>query len=276
MNRRRFLRTAAVGGLAVPVAAAGWGLAESTALRVDRVDVPVPNLPPAFRGLRLAFVTDIHHGRFVSADDVTGIVRTTLALDPDLIVLGGDYTGDVLGESRHIEPCLDLLRPLSAPLGVYGVLGNHDNWRGRTLTQRGLERAGVEELTNRGVWLRRSGDRLRLGGVDDLWTGPTDVAAAVGPASPDEAVVLVSHNPDLAEVVRDRRVGLVLSGHTHGGQAVIPGYGSPVVPSRYGMKYARGLVDAPATRVYVSAGTGMTGVGMRFNCPPEISLLTLV
>ncbi len=276
MNRRSFLRLAAAGGVVAPVAAVGYGLAESNHLRIDRATVAVPHLPPAFRGLTVAFVTDLHHGRFVSAVDVSDVVRTTLALSPDLVVLGGDYNGDVVGEAKHIAPCLDRLSPLAAPLGVYGVLGNHDNWRGRTATQAAMRRAHVEELTNAGVWLRRGGDRLRLGGVDDLWTGTADVAAALGDATADDAVLLVSHNPDLAETVRDRRVGLMLSGHTHGGQVVVPGYGAPVLPSRYGQKYARGLVEAPATQVYVSAGTGMSGIGMRVNCRPEVSLLTLV
>lgn len=276
MNRRRFLQSAVAGGVVAPLVAAGYGLAEADRLRVDRLDVSVPNLPPGFRGLRVAFVTDVHHGRFVSLDDVAGVVRTTLALAPDLIVLGGDYNGDVQGESLHIEPCLDVLGSLRAPLGVYGVLGNHDWWRERRLTQQAMKRAHVEELTNAGVWLRRGGDRLRLGGVDDLWTGHADPRAAVGAATAEDAVVLVSHNPDLAETLRDPRVGLVLSGHTHGGQVVLPGVGSPWIPSRYGMKYARGLVDAPLTRVYVSAGTGLSGFGVRFNCRPEVALLTLV
>jgi hypothetical protein len=276
MNRRRFFQSAAAAGVAAPVAVAGYGLAEAGHLRVDRVTVPVPSLPAGFRGLTVAFATDIHHGPHVSADDVTGVVRTTLALEPDLIVLGGDYNGDRRNESQHIEPCLDILSALRAPLGVYGVLGNHDNWRGRALTQTAMRRAHVEELTNAGVWLRRGNDRLRLGGVDDAWTGKVDIAAAVGPAMAEDAVVLLCHNPDVAETLRDRRVGLVLSGHTHGGQVHIPGYGSPVIPSRYGQKYAHGLIEAPATQVYVSAGTGMSGVGMRFNCRPEVSLLTLV
>lgn len=276
MNRRRFLQLAAVGGIVAPVSVAGYGLAEADNLKVDRVTVALPNLPPSFRGLRVAFVTDLHHGRFVSEEQIAGIVRTTLSLDADLIVLGGDYNGDVLGESRHIEPCLAILGDLSAPLGVYGVLGNHDWWRDRQLTRQAMRRGHIEELTNAGVWLRRGGDRLRLAGVDDLWTGRADVAAAIGSATATDAVVLISHNPDLAETLRDNRVGLMLSGHTHGGQVVLPGIGSPWIPSRYGMKYAHGLVEAPATQVYVSAGTGMSGIGMRMGCRPEVSLLTLV
>lgn len=209
MNRRRFLQLAAAGGVAAPVAAAGYGLAESNHLRVDRVAVPVLNLPPAFRGLTVAFVTDIHHGPFTSEDEVSGVVRTTLALEPDLIVLGGDYHH---ADGKFIPGCFDRLAALRAPLGVYGVLGNHDHWRGLQATKAGMRRAHVEELTNGGVWLRRGSDRLRLAGVDDLWTGKPDAVAAVGDASAGDAVVLVSHNPDLAETLRDRRVGLVLSG----------------------------------------------------------------
>jgi predicted MPP superfamily phosphohydrolase len=139
-----------------------------------------------------------------------------------------------------------------------------------------MKRAGIEELTNRGVWLKRNGGRLRLAGVDDLWEGTPDLSAALGDATARDACILLSHNPDFAETLTDQRVGLVLSGHTHGGQVAIPGYGAPVVPSRYGMKYARGLVEAPATQVYVTAGVGMTILPVRANCRPEIGLLTLV
>jgi uncharacterized protein len=86
---------------------------------------------------------------------------------------------------------------------------------------------------------------------------------------------VVSHNPDFAETLTDRRVGLMLSGHTHGGQVSVPGMANPFVPSRYGMKYAHGLVEAPATKVYVSKGLGLTALPMRFNCPPELTLITL-
>ncbi len=233
----------------------------------------IPRLPAAFQGTTVAFLTDIHHGPYVSLDYVTAVVRTTALLNPDLIIHGGDYS---LREGRYIAPCFEVLAGLSAPLGVYGVLGNHDYWHGLKETRAGMVAAKVEELTNRGLWLRKRGDRLRLAGVDDLWAGKPDLAAALDDATPTDACVLVSHNPDFAEVLTDRRVGLVLSGHTHGGQIVVPGVGAPWTPSRYGMKYASGLVEAPATRVYVSRGLGLSSVPMRGFCRPEITLLTLV
>jgi predicted MPP superfamily phosphohydrolase len=111
--------------------------------------------------------------------------------------------------------------------------------------------------------------------VDDLWHGQQDLDAALGDATDDDACVLLCHNPDYAEKLRDRRVGLMLSGHMHGGQIVLPGLGYHCIPSRYGLKYLQGLVQAPCTRVFVSRGLGTVGLPLRIRCRPEINLLTL-
>lgn len=273
MNRRMFLKSAVATAIpATPIAAASYGMYEASSVRIERPSLPLPNLPVAFDGLRVAFLTDIHHGPYVSLDYVTSLVRTTLALCPDLIVLGGDYSSH---ESRYIGPCFDVLGGLKAPLGVYGVLGNHDYVDGLSQTRSGFRRAGIMELTNAGVWLDRGTSRLRLAGVDDLWHGSPDLCSALGDARASDACLVLSHNPDFAELVRDPRVGLVLSGHTHGGQINLPLIGAPVVPSRYGQKYARGYVQAPATHVYVSRGLGTATPHIRWNCPPELTLLTL-
>jgi predicted MPP superfamily phosphohydrolase len=240
-------------------------------VKIDRQTLPLPRLPRAFDGTTVAFLTDLHHGPFTSLDYVASVVRTTLALDPDLIVLGGDYS---LKHGKYVRPCFEVLAALKAPLGVFGVLGNHDYWHGLDATREGMKAAGVAELTNAGVWLTRGSDRLRLAGVDDLWTGRADVRPALGDATRDDACLLVSHNPDFAETLRDPRVGLVLSGHTHGGQVVFP-TGAPFVPSRYGQKYLKGLVQAPEARVYVSRGLGTSGVPVRIGSRPEINLITL-
>ena len=160
-------------------------------------------------------------------------------------------------------------------MGVYGVLGNHDYWHGIVETRAGMKAAGVTELTNTGVWLKRGSDRFRLAGVDDLRSGRVNVSAALGDATRDDACLLISHNPDLAETLREPRVGLMLSGHTHGGQVVFPIGGAPYVPSAYGSKYLRGLVRGPETLVYVSRGLGTSGVPVRIGSRPEINLITL-
>lgn len=276
MNRRHFFQSVAritTATVAVPTIGACYGFAASTNLKIDRQTLTLRNLPANFQGMTVAFVTDIHHGPFVSLDYVAGIVRTTMTLNPDLIVLGGDYSHR---DSKYIAPCFDILKCLSAPLGVFGVLGNHDYMHGERLTRDGMKKANVTELTNSGVWLARHGERLRLAGVDDLWHGRPDLTKALADTRLTDACVLISHNPDFAETLTDRRVGLVLSGHTHGGQIVLPGYGAPITPSQYGQKYTHGYVEAPATQVYVSAGTGLSILPVRVNCQPEITLITLV
>ena len=278
MDRRQFLRstTAGVGLAAVGVAgAAGYGLAESTQLAVTRPTLRVRNLPAGFAGLRVAFVTDLHHGPRVSLESIAGVVRTTLALDPDLIILGGDYTS---AHSKYVGPVFDLLKLLRAPLGVFGVLGNHDYHDSTgtlSATKAAMARAKIGELTNASTRLTRGGESLVLAGTDDFWHGKVRLGDALNGVKSGEACVLVSHNPDVAETLSDSRVGHVLSGHTHGGQVVVPGLGAVFTPSRYGQKYAQGLVQAPAVPVYVSAGTGLSVVSARAFCPPEIALLTL-
>jgi len=273
MDRRTFLKAALVAAApTAPVVAASYGLYEAGSLKIERPTLPLPHLPASFDGLRVAFLTDIHHGPFVGLDYVSSVVRTTLALNPDLILLGGDY---ISKDAKYAAPCFDVLAGLSAPLGVFGVLGNHDYLHGLAETKEGFRAARIAELTNAGVWLDRAGSRVRLAGVDDLWYGHPLASPALGDAAVADACLLVSHNPDFVEKLREPRVGLVLSGHTHGGQACAPGYGAPIVPSRYGQKYLHGFVQAPMTRVYVSRGLGTSGPPMRYNSRPELTLVTL-
>jgi len=212
--------------------------------------------------------------RHVSLEQIKVIVETTNALKPDLVALAGDYVRESRGHV-YIRPCLEALAGLRAPLGVYCVLGNHDHWDNIKLTREAIRDNGINDVTNTGRWIELDGGRLRLGGVDDLWEGKQDLRAALGDATPDDCCLLLSHNPDYVETLRDRRVGLVLSGHMHGGQIVVPGLGYHRLPSKYGTKYLQGLIRTPYTQVYVSRGLGTTGLPFRFRCRPEINLLTL-
>jgi predicted MPP superfamily phosphohydrolase len=271
MDRRLFLKAVAAATVPGAAATASYGLYEAGWVEVVRTQLVLPRLPSAFNRLSIAFLTDIHHGPFTSIDYVASVVRTTLALRPDLIILGGDYS---LKDGKYIRPCFEVLSGLKAPLGVFGVLGNHDYWHGLQQTREGFKAAEITELTNSGLWIERGSNRFRLAGVDDLWMGKVDIPAALGEATPDDACLVVSHNPDVAEKLRDPRVGLMLSGHTHGGQVVFPG-GAPFVPSHYGQKYLHGICHAPATTVYVSRGLGCTSVPVRFASRPELTLITL-
>lgn len=258
--------------LAMPAAALGYGLFEAGWFRIERLAVPIPNLPPSFDGFTIALVTDLHHGRYTSLHYIQTVVQATNALQPDLIALGGDYAH---AHRRYIPPCFEVLAALKAPFGVFGVLGNHDHWYSTATARESMHKSHIAEVTNAGYWLYRGTSRLRIGGVDDYWEGVQDLPAALGDARSDETCLLLCHNPDYVETITDPRIGLVLSGHTHGGQIVLPGLYAPYVPSRYGRKYLHGLVKTPSTQVYVSRGLATVGPPLRIGARPEITLLTL-
>lgn len=269
MNRRKWIKRAAIGSV---LAGGVYPFLEAKWLRVTRATVGVPNLPRTFEGTRVAFLSDVHHGPYVPRSYVRHVVATANALDPDLVLLGGDYSHH---GTRFVAPAHEELGNLRAPMGRFAVLGNHDHWDGLAESIAGLRASGISLLRNAGAWVEKGGDRIRIGGVGDLWCDTQDVDGALGDATGRDAAILLSHNPDLAETLRDRRVGLILSGHTHGGQVVLPFFGAPRVPSRYGQKYLNGLVQGPACRVFVSRGAGTITPPVRLFCRPEVVLLTL-
>jgi predicted MPP superfamily phosphohydrolase len=249
--------------------------------RVERAEITVPHLPPAFDGVTIAFLADTHHGPCVPLSYLQRVVEMTNALRPDIVALGGDYVhrhrGYWLGSGNasYIAPGIGALGALRAPLGRFAVLGNHDRLESVRESRRALADNGLTELTNRGVWLERGGARLRICGIDDYRTGRPSLVGALGDALPTDAVILLSHNPDFVERIRPRLVSLVLSGHTHGGQIVLPFVGARVIPSRYGRKYCQGLIQGPGTQVFVTRGVGLIMPPVRFRCPPEVAFITL-
>ena len=272
ISRRQLLKRVSKTVSALGLAGIGYSYFESGWTTVHRTSISLPNLPEAFKGTKIAFLTDIHHGPFISLRHIQNLVQTTNELKPDVIVMGGDY---VHKDRKYIAPCFNALSKLESPNGTFGVLGNHDHWESAPETRQAMKDNEVIELTNAGKWLKKNGEKVWLGGVDDLWCGKQDLDKALGEATDEDAVILLCHNPDYVEGIRDRRVGLVLSGHTHGGQAVLPFIGAPFVPSRYGQKYLNGLIKTEYTQVFVSKGLGTVTPPLRFCCRPEIVLITL-
>jgi uncharacterized protein len=273
MDRRKFLKTAGLTALGSVGAGMVYPFLEAKWTRVVRRTIVLPNLPAPFRGTTVALLADVHHGPFVPLAYIQRVVAMTNALKPDIVALAGDY---VYQHDFYIAPGIEELGKLRAPLGRFAVRGNHDNWSFQPLSRAALSEARLPDLNNTGVWIERNRTRLRICGVGDLWTDHQDLDAALGDATLSDAVLLLSHNPDFVEMIRDPRVGLVLSGHTHGGQIVVPGYGAPVVPSRYGQKYLHGLVQGPCCPVFVTRGVGTISPPVRFLCRPEVVLITLV
>ena len=285
-SRRQFVNFIATRLAAPGLLLGGVGgvytLYEAKRPEVSRVEIALRNLPAAFDGLTAAFLSDTHYGRFVPLRYLAEVVETTNALRPDLVLLGGDYVQRHKGLKRlrrfrgeEITRGIGVLGNLRAPLGRFAVLGNHDHQTNPALARRALAENGFTDLTNTGVWLLRGEARLRIAGVDDVRTGKPRLGPALEGVGVDDACLLLTHNPDYVERIRDPRVDLVLSGHTHGGQVYLPFYGAPVTSSRFGQKYRAGLVQGPAARVYVSRGIGTISLPVRFCCPPEILLLTL-
>ena len=281
MTRRQFLGRFAFASLLSGSVGTAYALHEAKACQVERLSVALPNLPAAFDGTTVAFVVDTHHGPGVPLSYLEEVVAMTNALRPDIVALGGDYVQrsrylQPRGGHRHfIAPGIAVLGGLRAPLGRFAVLGNHDRKESTMLTRRALAENGLIELTNRGVRLERGGSHLRLCGVDDWATGQPNLQRALGDARTNDACILLSHNPDFVEEIRHPQVDLVLSGHTHGGQVVLPIFGPPFTASRYGRKYLHGLVQGPMARVYVSRGVGTIGPPIRLGAPPEVTLITL-
>lgn len=274
ISRRKWLKRTAVATLLSPLAGVSYGYLETGWVEVTQSKIRVPRLPKAFAGLRVAVLTDIHHGPMTPLNYVRRVVDQTLLLKPDLIVLVGDFVAGRTGDD-YFQPCFRELDRLEAPRGVYAVPGNHDYWEKIVRYHTAISSTAIQELTNNGLWLYEDSARLRLGGVDDLWCGKPSLGSALGNAGPDDACILMCHNPDYVESLNDPRVGLVLSGHMHGGQVRIPFFRTPV-PSNYGNKYLKGLVQGPVAQVYVSRGLGTVSVPFRFRARPEIALVTLV
>jgi len=271
VKRRKFL------GMMLMSAAAGLSiehvLAQRRSCRINRVGIPISGLAPAFDGLRVAHLSDFHHGPLVSAEFIRNAVRLANHLRPDVIALTGDF---IHRGSEWAEGCFHELSALCAPMGVFGVLGNHDHYvHASSAVRLAMGKAGIRDLTNRGIDLKRGKQTLRICGVGDLWKDKQDLRAALGATQKPDSAILLSHNPDYAESVMDDRVGLILSGHTHGGQCVLPLIGAPILPSRFGQKYKSGLCRAPVAKVFVTTGVGHSFPPVRWNCPSEIALLTL-
>lgn len=288
--KRRRLISWTLRGALLALIGKGYANTWSGGIEVTRVEVPIPDLPPAFDGLRIAQLTDLHASAIVPDALLRAAAEAAMAEAPDLIVLTGDFisgatkiVGGEIGsfDDGHLESCLNALASLKAPLGLYGVLGNHDFWSGPPAVaaiERGFsEKLGLHWLRNRHQKIEKNGATLSLLGVDDYWEGVCSLPSALKGLPTDGVRVLLSHNPDINEEIEllGQRIDLVLSGHTHGGQVVAPLVGQPIMPSKFGQKYRVGLVRDGERQTFISRGVGHLLAPIRFNCPPEVAVLTL-
>jgi predicted MPP superfamily phosphohydrolase len=264
-------RRAAMKGLLATTVGAVTGAAaygagyERHRIGVTHAALPVSGLPPALDGLRIAFLTDIHHSLMVPADDVTHAVNLAMAQRPDLIVLGGDYV--TFGDRDYVGPVAELLAPLRAPHGVFAILGNHDDDRDMPAA---LMKRHIAVLRDARTRLEIRGEPLELAGLR-FWTrGASDLARVLRKAT--DTVLLLAHDPRRLTQAAELNVPAVLSGHTHGGQVVLPGVGAV---ARRRFQVLAGLGARDNTTIFVSRGIGTVYVPVRINCPPEVAMVTL-
>jgi hypothetical protein len=266
ISRRTAIKTV----LATSVGSAFAGITYGTAFERHRIEMtsatlPVSGLPSALDGLRISLITDIHHSRLVPAVDVVQALELAMSTRPDLIVLGGDYV--TFGDRAFVGPVAELLGSLRAPHGVFAILGNHDDDRDMPAA---LVGKGFTVLKDQRTQFSVRGEILTLAGIR-FWTRrPENIARIVkGSAG---TVLLLAHDPRRLVEAANLNVAAVLSGHTHGGQIVVPGVGAI---ARRSFPVLSGLGQRDDTSIFVSRGVGTVYVPVRINCPPEVALLTL-
>jgi len=292
---RRFFLKSLLGSAAALIGSGAYafGLEPAFRLRVQRYSV-VPPVWPAGCKLNVAVIADIHAGEpYMPVSRVEEIVETANSLGADVIVLLGDYVAGHRFMSRQVgmAEIAPALAGLKAPLGVFSILGNHDWWddltaqrerKGPIIAARALLEAGIPVLENEVVRLEKNGRPFWLAGLGDQiafvrrpghYEGVHDLPGTLAKVGDGAPIILLAHEPDIFPKVPDR-VALTLSGHTHGGQVRLFGY-SPIVPSRYGNRYAYGHVVEDGRHLIVSGGLGTSILPVRFGVPPEILLVEI-
>ncbi len=237
---------------------------------VEPVEIGFANLPAAFDGLRLLWLSDFHIEPLDGLAEA--LVEAVRPLQYDIAILGGDCGFCYDLTDTAVERMKVIAGPLLARGPVYGILGNHDRYEmGRILQQ-----WGVKMLVNEHTRLERNGQAIILAGIDDChYYDGDDLAAAAKGIDRGLFQILLSHSPEIIHKTRPYDFDLCLCGHTHGGQVCLPGGFPPVICASVGRRFARGLWQRHGMIGYTSRGVGVSGIPVRFYCPPEITLITL-
>ena len=245
---------------------------ETRWIKLTKIEIKSTEIPDSFNNLKIVFISDIHHGPYLSIGRVEKLVNRINKLKPDLIIMGGDY---VHREPKYINPVFDELLKLKAKFGIYAVLGNHDHWENAELTRLMMERNGIKNCDNKSYWVKIGQDSIKIGGVGDLWTDSQIIDSTIFDLKEENFCILISHNPDYLENLKTNLLDITLSGHSHGGQMTFLGIWAPIVPSKYGQKYRYGLKTFGKMKSYITSGIGTITPPLRFFCRPEIVIIKL-
>jgi len=282
ISRRDFIRLASIFSLDVFLGSiVGWNYIDKIEpgwIEETHIEIKLPHLSEAFSGFRLVQISDIHLGHWMTADRFASIAELVKNLSPDLVAITGDIILAYRGMSRD-QPILDefasVLKNITEHFSTVAVLGNHDYWYNPVKVKDALELAGAKVLVNSVLPIERGESLFYIAGVDDVFESHDDLDAVMEELSEEGGAILLVHEPDFADIsAATGRFDLQISGHSHGGQVVMPLIGPLVLP-HLAKKYFSGLYKVKEMYQYTNRGLGMTFPSIRFNCRPEITVFTL-
>jgi hypothetical protein len=247
-------------------------LAEANTFQIDEIKIFLKKLPKALDGFRLVQLSDIHHSPFTSGEFIAQIVEKANELQPDMFVLTGDY---VSHQAEYIAPVAEILGGLKSEFGTFACLGNHDHWTDAELVKTEFKRNGIKMLVNEGFRFWAGNESFWLCGVDDFGEGLSNIRESLRGSLDDEMKLLLAHNPAIMRRAAYRKIDLVLSGHTHGGQVKLREPRERILFPHRRRRFSSGLHHRGETQIYITRGIGTVVVPMRYQCPPEISLIEL-
>jgi uncharacterized protein len=288
--RRRFIRTAALVATGYVTSASSLSAMRSDESRVETVKIRIPGLAPELRGTTIALISDIHSSVYMPRDQMEIYKKTVNDLKADLIIVDGDFVNSKL---REVYPFAEAFSGLSAPLGVFGVTGNHDYYpKDIEAVAREVEQAGIKLLRNENIAVEKNGTKLHLLGMDDIHIYEVNGYLADGRTESgrvdnmmkgvpsDGTSIFLCHKPYPFEEYSQLGIDLMLSGHTHGGQVVLAQLDNINLSfASLASRYVSGLYKArsnPRAQMYVTRGVGTVGIPLRVNCPPEVTHIVLV
>ena len=272
LSRRAFVRRY---GLGIFLAmSAGYSFCiERYLFQVNRYRIPVPRLPSSFEGFTFTQLSDLHFGPLMPLAVIRRVIRRANDLHSDAILCTGDYI-HARDATDQVDAVWTELMKLKARFGVFSVLGNHDHWGNTERSLDWLEKSG-QSVRHRAMPVEINGSRIWVGGAGDFWEDVPGIDRAFRGIPAEECKILLAHNPDTADSTYNTALDLIVSGHTHGGQVVVPFWGPPVLPVK-NKHYSSGLIEHKGKKVFISRGIGWAIIPVRLNCRPEICVLELV
>lgn len=239
--------------------------------RVKQYDFTHRDVPEAFEGFKIAFISDLHYKSLLKEKGLNDLVSLLIAQKPDVLLMGGDYQE----ECEYVEPLFAALARVKTPMGTYGVMGNNDYERCHDEIVRTMKRYGMHVLEHQLDTLRKDGQQIILAGVRNPFDLKVNGQSPTLRLSPEDFVIMLVHTPDYVEDVSVANTDLALAGHTHGGQVRVFGY-APILNSRYGTRFLTGLAyNSVKMPVIITNGIGTSRVSMRIGAPAEVVMITL-